>query len=117
MRLKIRYLHQRTAEDDEQIDLEPEQLTLRTQETANSATSSRRLVAVTFRKARDADSESFRTSIIRQNGGEVDNSTVPMNLLWMETALLHFAEKTQNKKFSKVRDKQQFSPIMSRLDQ
>ena len=54
----------RTAEDEEQIDREPEHLTLITQKTAEHATSSRRLVVTTHRESRDADSESLRTGII-----------------------------------------------------
>ena len=59
----------RTVEDEEQIDHEPEQLTLFMQETANNATSSSRLVAAIHWESRDTDSESFRTSSICQNGG------------------------------------------------
>ena len=40
-----------------------------------------------------------------------------MNLLWMETALLFYAENTHNQRILKVRGYNQFSPIMSRSHQ
>ena len=58
----------RTADDEEQIDLEPEQLTLFATKTVNNATSSRQLVATTRTEPRDVDSENFRTGSICQNG-------------------------------------------------
>ena len=78
----------RRAEDEEQIDLEPEQLTLITKKTAKRATSSRRLDATTHRESRDADSQGFRTGSICQNGGNW-TTQLPVNLFWMET-VLHF---------------------------
>ena len=60
-------LTSRTAECEAQIDLEPEQLTLITQKTADHATSSRRLVCY---ESRDVDSESFRTGIMWQTSGK-----------------------------------------------
>ena len=61
----------RTAEDEEKINLEPEQLaSVAERKTADNATSSRRLDAASHRESRDADSESCRTGIICQNGGK-----------------------------------------------
>ena len=60
----------RTAEDEEQIDLDPDQLTLISQKTAERATSSRRLVATAHRESRNTDSESFRRGIICHSCGK-----------------------------------------------
>ena len=79
--------------------------------------SSRRLVVTTHRESRDADSESFRTSSICQNGGTWTISTLTMNLFWKETVLLLEAENTQNQASLKVRNYKQFLPMMSRSDQ
>ena len=79
--------------------------------------SSRRLVVTTHRESRDADSESFRTSSICQNGGTWTISTLTMNLFWKETVLLLEAENTQNQDTLKVRNYKQFLPMMSRSDQ
>ena len=65
MRLKNQVPTPRTAEDAEQIDLEPEQMTLLSQKQRQIATSSRRLVARTHRGSRDADSESFCVAFAR----------------------------------------------------
>ena len=43
MRPNIWYLHQEKAEEEEEIDVDPEQLTIITQERAEHVTSSRRL--------------------------------------------------------------------------
>ena len=55
-------------------------------------------------------------SSICQNGGKWTILHCQMNLLWMETFLLHDAENTQQREILKVRDFQQFSMIMSRSD-
>ena len=44
-------------------------------------------------------------------------STLPMNLLWMETALLLYADKAQNQEILKVRDYKMFLPVTSKSDQ
>ena len=67
MRLKTQVPSMRRSEHDEEIDLE--QLTFISKKTANNATSSR-LVATSHCESRDADSESFRTGNICQNGGK-----------------------------------------------
>ena len=94
----------RTAGDEEPIDLDPEQLSLITQKQRNNATSSRRLAATTHRKSRDADSESFRTGSIWQNGGK----WTTLHYHWIrhgwKQLYSFYAENTQvSKDFSKVK--------------
>ena len=57
------------AEDENHNGFEPEQLTLISQKQRKRATGSRRLDATTHRESPDADSESFQTGSICQNGG------------------------------------------------
>ena len=104
MRLKNQILRPRTAEDEEQIDLEPEQLTLITKKTANNDTSSRRLGATHKLPNRQYLPERRRQ----------DNS--PVHVSWTETALFLYAENIQNRECFKGLDYKQLSPIMSRLD-
>ena len=47
----------------------------------------------------------------------MDKFTLPMNLLWMETALLFYAEKAQNQEILKVRYYNNFLPVTSKSDQ
>ena len=47
----------------------------------------------------------------------MDKFTLPMNLLWMETALLLYAEQAQNQEILKVRDYKEFLPVTSKSDQ
>ena len=94
----------RTAGDEEPIDLDPEQLSLITQKQRNDATNSRRLAATTHRKSRDADSESFRTGSMWQNGGK----WTTLHYHWIrhgwKQLCSFYAENTQvSKDFSKVK--------------
>ena len=71
MRLEIRYLHWEQPETRSQsIWTLSSCHWSRKKKQRNGATSSRRLAATTHRKSRDADSESFRTGSMWQNGGK-----------------------------------------------
>ena len=104
MRLKNHVFTMRTAGDEEPIDLDREQLSLITQKQRNNATSSRRFAAATHRKSRDADSESFRTGSMWQNGGK----WTTLHYHWIrhgwKQLYSFYAENTQvSKDFSKVK--------------
>ena len=86
MRLKNQVPKPRRAEDEEQIDLEPEQLTLIKKKTKR-ATSSRRLDAATHRESRNTDLN--RHDVPER--WKMDKSTSPVSLLWMETVQLLYA--------------------------
>ena len=104
MRLRNQILRPRTAEDEEQIDLEPEQLTLITQKTASNDTSSRRL----------GDTHKLPNRQYLPQRRRKDNS--PVHVSWTETALFLYAENIQNQEFFRVLEYKQLSPIMSRSD-
>ena len=93
----------RTAEDEEQIDLEPDQLTLITQQ-QRTMTQARGDSLLPTENHETMIRKSFRTVSICQNCGEWTNSTSPMNLLWTETVLLLYAETPRNQEILKVRD-------------
>ena len=107
----------RTAEDEEQIDLEPEQLTLITQKTtkmpqARSAslpqlTENRETL---IRKA--SEQAAFARTVENGQFYITDESVMDGN-----SCTFFNAENTQNQKFLRVRDYMQLLLIMSRSDQ
>ena len=103
------------SEEGEEIDLDPEQLAKTAQKRTEHVTCSRRVNAKSYCDKRDVDSESFRTGSTCQHGGNCNNSFSPMNLSWMETVLLYYAENAQSQEILKVLDYWQSSPIMPRL--
>ena len=108
----------RTAEDQEQIDREPEQLTLITQK--NKKNNGHKLEATRCCSSQRIARRWFGKLPIRQHLSErwkINNSTSPVNLWWKETVLLLDAKNNQNQGILKVRDYNQFLTIMSRSDQ
>ena len=112
MRLKNQVPTPRTAEDAEQIDLEPEQMTLLSQKQRKIATSSRRLVTRAHRGSRDADSEIFCTGSICQHGGKWTAFFLPVSVVWKETVLplVYSGEYSEPMNFI-IRDDKQLLPI------
>ena len=96
-------LTMRTAGDEEPIDLDPEQLSLITQKRCH------KLEATRCYNSQKITRRWFGELPNRQHVAErwkMDNSALPLNPSWMETALLFYAENTQvSKEFSKVKIK------------
>ena len=89
----------RTAEDEEQINLESAHLTFISRKTPNNDTSSMRLGAAQ-RITKHGFGE-LQNRLHVQERWKMDSSTIPMNLLWTETALLLYAENFQKQEASK----------------
>ena len=75
------------------------------------------LVATAHTESRDADSESFRTCRICQDGGKCTIPHFQWKLIGVETVLRLCAENTQNQDILKGREYKQILPIMLRSDQ
>ena len=84
--------------------------------TAKRATISRRLDATTHSESRDADSESFRTGIIRQNAGKWTILHYQSSCFGRKQ-LYSFMHRTHRPDEFSIQKYRQFPTIMSRLDQ
>ena len=100
------YLHlvptpRRSEDEEEQIDLDPEQLTIHAKR-AGHVTSSRRRDAKTHCESQNADSQSLPSKQKLPERWKLSNSILPRNLVWMDTFLLPFVRtaKLRAKDFS-----------------